>query len=118
MESTRSENYTDPDSDWIAIFSERVLEAAVSRVRNEFAESTWACFEATWLKRQPTAEVAEALTIPIQSVYVNKSRVTKAVGNGGTKIGRGHAVTIRFAKPWLNRTLVHNTKLFPLFSPV
>ena len=77
MESTRSENYTDPDSDWIAIFSERVLEAAVSRVRNEFAESTWACFEATWLKRQPTAEVAEALTIPIQSVYVNKSRVLK-----------------------------------------
>ncbi|MEM7456403.1 MAG: sigma-70 family RNA polymerase sigma factor [Planctomycetota bacterium] len=75
------ETYTDPDSDWVAIFSDQVYQAACSRVRPVLEDTTWECFEATWLRNVPAADVAKALGIPVHSVYVNKSRVLKRLEN-------------------------------------
>jgi len=67
----------DPDSDWIAIFSEHIFQTACDRVRSRVEVTTWSCFQATWVEHQPAFEVAAKLGIPIHSVYVNKSRVLK-----------------------------------------
>lgn len=69
--------YSDPDSDWVAIFSERVFTIACSRIREQTSEVAWRCFEATWIEKAPATEVAENLGIPTHSVYVHKSRVLK-----------------------------------------
>ena len=79
--STPVENYLDPDSDWIAIFSDQVYQTACSRVRPAFENLTWQCFEATWLRNEPVAEVANVLGVPVHSVYFNKSRVLKRLEN-------------------------------------
>ena len=71
------EPYVDPDTDWVNIFSERVLSTACLRIRTEFEETTWKSFEGTWLKNQKAADIALSLSIPIQNVYVNKSRVLR-----------------------------------------
>lgn len=67
----------DPDSDWIAIFSEHIFQVACDRVRQDFEPAKWECFETTWVDRISAPEVAERLGIPVHSVYVNKSRVRK-----------------------------------------
>ena len=71
------EQYEDPDSHWIQIFSEQVFETACGRVRGEFKEVTWACFEAAWLKNESPQEIAKRFGIRVHTVYVNKSRVLK-----------------------------------------
>ena len=76
-----SGSYADPDSDWIAIFSDQVYQTARARVRPVFEDATWECFEATWLRNEPAADVAHAMGIPVHSVYVNKSRVLKRLEN-------------------------------------
>lgn len=68
---------TDPDSDWIAIYANRIFRAACQRIQGQFEPTTWQCFESTWISRQPAGEVARALGVPVHSVYVNKSRVMK-----------------------------------------
>ena len=67
----------DPDSNWVSIFSDRILSVACSRIRSDFAETTWHCFEMTWLENKPALETAKLLQIPVHAVYVNKSRVLK-----------------------------------------
>jgi RNA polymerase sigma-70 factor (ECF subfamily) len=69
--------YQDPDSTWVAIFSEQIFRKACQRVRGGFADLTWDSFEATWIRNEAPAQVAKVLGIPIHSVYVNKSRVLK-----------------------------------------
>ncbi len=73
----RSGNWSDPDSGWVEIFSERVFRTACNRVRPDVSPATWECFELTWIQNQDAAEVAGRLGIPVHSVYVNKSRVLK-----------------------------------------
>jgi RNA polymerase sigma-70 factor (ECF subfamily) len=68
---------TDPDSDWVTIFSEHIFQTACDRVRSRVEAPTWECFLATWIQHQPAKDVAARLDIPIHSVYVNKSRVLK-----------------------------------------
>jgi DNA-directed RNA polymerase specialized sigma24 family protein len=68
---------TDPDSEWVTIFSTHIFQAACGRIQAHFEPNTWQCFEATWIQRISAAEVADSLGIPIHSVYVNKSRVLK-----------------------------------------
>jgi RNA polymerase sigma-70 factor (ECF subfamily) len=65
----------DPDSLWTSIFSERIFRAACDRIRGSFADVTWQCFEATWVRSEPPSKVAISLNMPVHSVYVNKSRV-------------------------------------------
>ena len=69
--------YVDPDTSWVEIFSSRVFRVACRRIRDEFSDQVWSCFEETWLNRRPAAYVSDRLEIPIHTVYVNKSRVLK-----------------------------------------
>lgn len=71
------EHCTDPDSDWIAIFSDRILRVGCRKVKEHVAETTWKCFEATWLENRLPNDVAKELKIPVHTVFVNKSRVLK-----------------------------------------
>jgi len=72
-------NCQDPDSAWIEIYSERIFIVACNEVRPQFNPTTWACFEATWIRQTPASQVAKELNVPIHSVYVNKSRVLKSL---------------------------------------
>jgi RNA polymerase sigma factor (sigma-70 family) len=64
-------------ADWNATFCQQVLSVACDQIRSRLEAKTWACFEMTWLLHLPATEVAERLSIPIHTVYVNKSRVLK-----------------------------------------
>jgi RNA polymerase sigma-70 factor (ECF subfamily) len=67
--------YIDPDSDWVELFSKHLFRAACERIRPLFELQTWESFQLTWIDNVPAQEVANRLSIPIHSVYVNKSRV-------------------------------------------
>jgi len=71
------QRYSDPDSAWVELFSERVFRVACSRIRMEFSDVQWNCFEATWVRAENASDVAKAMRIPIHQIYVNKSRVLK-----------------------------------------
>jgi RNA polymerase sigma-70 factor (ECF subfamily) len=68
---------TDPDSDWVSLFSERLLEVACDRVRDQVEPQTWQSFECLWNRQMSVAEVAQQLGISVATVYVHKSRVMK-----------------------------------------
>ena len=69
----------DPESDtlWAEGFHARVLEVAMKRSRPDFQEGTWTMFERAWVQGQAAQDVARALGVPIESVYLAKSRVLK-----------------------------------------
>jgi RNA polymerase sigma-70 factor (ECF subfamily) len=67
------------DPEWTTAFHQAVLQAALQRVRSHFEPTTWSAFERTWLEDRPPAEVAAELGIPLETVYVAKSRVLKAL---------------------------------------
>jgi RNA polymerase sigma factor (sigma-70 family) len=68
---------TDPDSAWVEIYSQRIFAAACERVQPDLAPEHWACFEATWVRQESAAAVARAMKMPIQQVYLHKSRILK-----------------------------------------
>ena len=72
-----SEVPKDPDSEWVSVFSERILEVACDRVRDQVESKTWQTFEMLWSRGKSVAEVAQELGITVGMVYVNKSRVMK-----------------------------------------
>jgi RNA polymerase sigma-70 factor (ECF subfamily) len=78
----------DPESDtlWTEAFQARVLEVAIQRSRPDFEEATWTIFEHSWVQGRTAQEVARELDVPIESVYVAKSRVLKRL--------RGEVVTL------------------------
>jgi RNA polymerase sigma-70 factor (ECF subfamily) len=63
------------DTVWTEEFNARLLAAALARSRPHFEESTWRMFELAWLEKRPAVEVAQQLKVPIDRVYVAKSRV-------------------------------------------
>lgn len=69
----------DPESDtlWTEGFEARVLEVAIERSRPDFEETTWTIFEHAWVRGRSAPEVARELGVPIDSVYVAKSRILK-----------------------------------------
>ncbi len=67
----------DPDTHWVDIYSERILQEACRIVRLEFEDKTWLCFEGTWIDQRSPQDVAESLDVGVHAVYVNKSRVIK-----------------------------------------
>lgn len=69
----------DPESDtlWTEGFQARVLEVAMGRARPDFEEATWAIFERSWVGGRTAQEVSQELEVPVESVYVAKSRVLK-----------------------------------------
>ena len=69
--------YTDPDSEWVAIFSEKIFRTACCRVRPTVTDLAWECFQATWIRDQDATEVANANGITVNAVYVHKYKVLK-----------------------------------------
>ena len=65
------------DPSWDADFTAHLLAVACDRVRGEFEPTTWAAFEAAWVRNEPPAEIAGRLGVAVHAVYVNKSRVLK-----------------------------------------
>jgi RNA polymerase sigma factor (sigma-70 family) len=69
----------DPESDtlWTEAFQTRVLEVAMQRSRPDFEEATWKMFERSWMNDEAAPTVALELSVPVESVYVARSRVLK-----------------------------------------
>jgi RNA polymerase sigma-70 factor (ECF subfamily) len=67
----------DPGSDWASEFNNHVLRAGLDRIRPHFEPVTWRLFERVWLQGQKASECAAAEGVPIDAVYVAKSRVLK-----------------------------------------
>jgi RNA polymerase sigma-70 factor (ECF subfamily) len=65
------------DGEWAAEFNAHVLRTALERVRPHFAPTTWRAFELAWLEGRPAPAVATELGVPIETVYLAKSRVLK-----------------------------------------
>lgn len=65
------------DTEWTAAFHARVLEVALQRIRPEFEPRTWQAFERVWRDNLPALEASRELAVPIDAVYVAKSRVLK-----------------------------------------
>ncbi len=76
-ELARQVEAPEADSLWNDAFQARVLEVAIQRSRPDFEESTWKAFEHCWIDGHAASEVAKKLGVPIESVYVAKSRVLK-----------------------------------------
>ncbi len=69
----------DLDTDWSEEFHARVLQVALERARPHFEAATWRAFELVWLENRAPADVAAEVGLPIETVYVAKSRVLKAL---------------------------------------
>jgi RNA polymerase sigma factor (sigma-70 family) len=65
------------DTAWDEEAHAQILRVALSRIRASFEAVTWEAFTRTWIDNRPAAEVADALGVPIETVYVAKSRVLK-----------------------------------------
>jgi RNA polymerase sigma factor (sigma-70 family) len=63
------------DTAWAEEFNAHLLATALARSRLHFEEQTWRAFELVWLEKRPALEVASELGVPIDRVYVAKSRV-------------------------------------------
>ena len=65
------------DASWIEDWNDWLLRTALERVQPHFEENTWRAFEESWVKNRPAAEVAGALGVGIDNVYLARSRVLK-----------------------------------------
>jgi RNA polymerase sigma-70 factor (ECF subfamily) len=59
------------------LFDLELLEEAAQRVRERVEEQTWAAFHRTSILNQSAQEAAQALSIPLASVFKAKSNVRK-----------------------------------------
>lgn len=66
-----------PDPEWAVEFNAHVLRTALERARPHFEPATWRAFALTWLDGRPAAEAAREVGVPIDAVYVAKSRVLR-----------------------------------------
>jgi RNA polymerase sigma factor (sigma-70 family) len=64
-----------PDRQWLTSYRQRVLEFALEQVRGRTQPATWACFERHVLQGRASKDVAKALGVSANVVYVNASRV-------------------------------------------
>jgi RNA polymerase sigma factor (sigma-70 family) len=66
-----------PDPEWEDEFNAQVLRAAIEQIHAHFEPTTWRAFERAWVDDRPAGEVADELGVPVDAVYVAKSRVLK-----------------------------------------
>jgi RNA polymerase sigma-70 factor (ECF subfamily) len=66
-----------PGPEWTDEFHAQVLRVALERVRPDFEAPTWRAFELVWLENRPSDQTAAELGLPIDAIYVAKSRVLK-----------------------------------------
>ncbi len=76
-ESMESLGVAEADGEWVAEFHAHLLCAALGRIRDHFEPPTWSAFEEIWLHDRASNEVARDLALPIEVVYLAKSRVLK-----------------------------------------
>jgi RNA polymerase sigma-70 factor (ECF subfamily) len=76
-ESFENLRSAEADGEWIAEFHAHLLSAALGRIRDRFEPPTWSAFEGVWLHDRTSVEVASDLALPIEAVYLAKSRVLK-----------------------------------------
>lgn len=67
----------DTDAEWDDEFNARILQAALDRCRPHFEPSTWQAFQAVWIDRKSASQAARDLAVPIDAIYLAKSRVLK-----------------------------------------
>jgi RNA polymerase sigma-70 factor (ECF subfamily) len=65
------------DGEWASEFYVHLLSTALGRIHDRFELSTWNAFEAVWLHNRESDQVARDLALPIEAVYLAKSRVLK-----------------------------------------
>ena len=65
------------DTAWNEEAHAQILRVALLRIRPNFEAVTWQAFTLVWLENRPAAETATRLGVPIETVYVAKSRVLK-----------------------------------------
>jgi RNA polymerase sigma-70 factor (ECF subfamily) len=68
---------SEADGEWVAEFHAHLLSTALDRIRERFEPTTWNAFEGVWRNNRPSNEVAQELELPIEAVYLAKSRVLK-----------------------------------------
>jgi RNA polymerase sigma-70 factor (ECF subfamily) len=65
----------DNDAVWIVEFNGHVLQAALDRIRSEFAADIWAAFECVWIENRTPAEAAARFQRKPDWVYRSKYRI-------------------------------------------
>ncbi len=76
-ESMENLDAGEADGEWVAEFHAHLLSAALGRIRDRFEPPTWSAFEGVWLHNRDSDQVARDLVLPIEAVYLAKSRVLK-----------------------------------------
>jgi RNA polymerase sigma-70 factor (ECF subfamily) len=65
--------------DWVKDYRQRLFEWAAQKVKQEFAENTWAAFWRTSVDDEEVSVVCETLEMSRGAVYVAKSRVVARI---------------------------------------
>jgi len=76
-----NEEAIDESPIWIEHFQSEILRKSLANIQCEFPQETWNAFTFSWLENLPVGDVATRLQIPIENVYVAKSRVLKRLRN-------------------------------------
>lgn len=74
------------DMVWDDEYHQLLLMAAIERTKPSFEPLTWQAFELVWFEQLDAAEAARRLQLPIERVYVAKSRVLKRLQQAVTEI--------------------------------
>lgn len=74
------------DVAWDDEYHQMLLAAAVERTKPCFEPHTWQAFELVWFDQLDAAETARRLQLPIERVYVAKSRVLKRLQQAVTEV--------------------------------
>jgi len=77
---------TTSDTAWDDEYYSMLLAAAVERTKPRFDPLTWQAFELVWFEQLDAAEAADRLNVPIERVYVAKSRVLKRLQQAVTEL--------------------------------
>jgi RNA polymerase sigma factor (sigma-70 family) len=65
------------ESTWDEHFHTALLDAAIRRIEPLFEPSTWQAFESVWIEDRTPEAASEILGVPVEKIYVAKSRVLK-----------------------------------------
>jgi RNA polymerase sigma-70 factor (ECF subfamily) len=65
------------EAEWTDTFHGQLLRTALDRIRPHFEPPTWQAFAQVWLHQRTAAEAAANLNLPIDAIYLAKSRVLK-----------------------------------------
>lgn len=64
---------------WNREYDEQVLAAVLKQIRNEFQPQTWEAFKRVVVQEESPSDVARAMGISVNSVFIAKSRVLSRV---------------------------------------